>query len=195
MTDHPRRKAASLGGLALDSFRGEAEGGFMGSDNYDGPVYVTFSKIIKATELLARWPGCPENDLAQQCRNNILKCYLYNRTLKKPTGELVNYCSPCLGPYDSSMGEEYCWEWDGIVFNVEDVIEFEIAHPEYLWELVSLESKPEAHEKSDARKSQNNYLTAEDLCQRWSVSPAQLVEIINGDSELPVYWRSSNVPF
>jgi len=111
----------------------------MSYNDNGGPEYITFSRIIKAEELLSRWPGCPENDLAYYARNNTLACYSYSRTLKNPAGNFVHYCSPCSGPYDTGIGADYCWEWCGIVFNVEDVEEFEKIHQEFLWQQVPLE--------------------------------------------------------
>lgn len=159
------------------------------------PQYVTFSNIIKAEDLLTRWSGCPENDLAYHARNNVLPCYLYSRTLKKPNGEFVHYCSQSSGPYDSGNGEDCFWEWDVIVFNVEDVEEFEKTHPEYLWEPVSIERAEVSSKKNKDKPGNNIVLTADDICKRWSLSPAQLVGIVQSNADLPVYWEEDNVPF
>jgi hypothetical protein len=36
---------------------------------------------------------------------------------------------------------------------------------------------------------QEIYLTSEDVCKRWSLSPAQLVDLIRGNNDLVVYYR------
>ena len=41
----------------------------------------------------------------------------------------------------------------------------------------------------------DSFLTADDLCKRWSISPTQLVNIIRNHKDLPVYWEESDVPF
>jgi len=42
---------------------------------------------------------------------------------------------------------------------------------------------------------QNDFLSADDLCQRWAISPAQLVGVVKSNDDLPVYWGESHVPF
>jgi len=41
----------------------------------------------------------------------------------------------------------------------------------------------------------DTFLTADDLCKRWSLSPTQLVDLIKDHSDLAVYWEETDVPF
>ncbi len=41
----------------------------------------------------------------------------------------------------------------------------------------------------------DTFLTADDLCKRWSLSPTQLVDLIKAHGDLAVYWEESDVPF
>jgi hypothetical protein len=41
----------------------------------------------------------------------------------------------------------------------------------------------------------DTFLSADDLCKRWSLSPTQLVDLIRNYSDLAVYWEENDVPF
>ncbi len=41
----------------------------------------------------------------------------------------------------------------------------------------------------------DTFMTADDLCKKWSISPTQLVNIIRCHNDLPAYWEESDVPF
>ena len=54
-------------------------------------------------------------------------------------------------------------------------------------------------EGESGNANQDSFLTADKLCERWGIGPAQLVGLIQGNNadEFPVYWRDryADVPF
>ena len=120
---------------------------------------IKFDRIITAHDLLKRWPGCLDQELAMIVTSDqenphpeiSLQGYWYAKTLAPPPGKHIHYCQEEAEPEVFHTLEGIHIEWDGafdrpLVFNMLDVERIENEHPDFKYEMVSSFEPAEPHE-------------------------------------------------
>ena len=98
------------------------------------------------------------------------------------SGTVENIHCEC-GSYD----DEY-YDLEGVYLDRFEVITHEGKYTYLKYPVISGDERNQS-----AKDEVNTFLTAEDICARWSVSPAQLVDIIKANKDLPVYFKRSTL--
>jgi len=150
---------------------------------------VRLNRIITATDLLKRWTGLAhEWELYDLIKKRDIQGYSYIKSLKSPDTGVVHFCFSGRNAYIQKFSDGDAYDWDGIVLDMSEVEKLERQRPEYCWPVVEGGHSTEINGDDEFSCDQSTYLTADDICKRWSLSPAQLVSIIQANKDLPVYW-------
>lgn len=175
--------------------------------------YICFKEVEFADCIQRRWPGIEEWELAKHIDDKIenpqrvafpAPYWMRKHKINPLTNDAVYFCERITTshPYDEQHNNDNIWyDFSGIVFDIREALEWE-SDKEWLF-FVDPGQLPrvrggiatEKADESNVESAHNNFLTAEDIYRRWAVSPARLVEIIQSNEDLPVYWRQINVPF
>lgn len=174
--------------------------------------YICFKEVEFADCIQRRWPGIEEWELAKYIDDKIgnphrvafpAPYWMRKHKINPSTNDSIFFCEriTTAHPYDEQHNNDSVWyDFSCIVFDTQEASRWErdkewlfFVDPRDLPEVNKDTSMDEINkEKTDDKH--NMFLTAEDICKRWSLSPAQLVDIIRGNSDLNVYWREY-VPF
>jgi hypothetical protein len=175
--------------------------------NQDSPISVEGYSCFKAVELAEgiqnRWPGIERWELADKIDNKIkdphgydfpMPYWMRKHKINPATKEHIYFCERIdrAQPYEVQYnGEDQWYDFSCIAFNMKDVSSWEKGKSWLFYvDAVGIDGQTENNGTHDV------FLTADDICKRWALSPAQLVDIIQGNHELPVYWRKyDDAPF
>lgn len=148
---------------------------------------VTLDRIIPAEELLRRWPGLVEEELADILNfaeegEPVLRAYWHDKTLIKPDNSRIHVCTDCSPePSTQTDGDTTYFDWGGnevslgIVFDLSTVEQKENLHPEFLY----LVARNGEQLEDSAEPSAGHWINCDTLADSWGCSPSDVVEAIN----------------
>lgn len=155
--------------------------------------YVRIAEVIDAVDLLRRWPGVTEGELAKMVREKSFPAFLQQKRLVSPDGQQVSFCTSGATPWEQRQGDETWYDWGNIVFGMEDVERLEKRHPELTWPVAGAESQAE----SDPRAEQEglDWVRCDTLAKRWGWSPFDVLGILGPNKgQLRYHLPYSNYP-
>ncbi len=152
-------------------------------------------RVISATKVAKRWGLGAANlqemvNKSRRSQFHHLPVYTSPQKRIRPLdGQMVYFCS---GPYYGFPEEWGEFDLEGHYFNVDDVEDYEAAHPEEVWPVV-----PE-----DQTEEESEFLVADDVRKELGMSPSQFIDILNGkkgarlitsdEDSYNVYWDENN---
>jgi len=165
----------------------------MGDIIFQEEKILTDNDIEPAEEIRKRWN---ENnpDFGRKMRQyNFTIFFCHKPPRMSPNGEKIFLCTT--GTADNlyyDYDDEQC-DLSCAYLMKSEVKAHEEQHP-YLKYPIAKENKPDDENKL----ANDGFFTADDLCNKWALSPAQLVDIINNYNDFPVYYlvrKSDDCPF
>lgn len=169
--------------MALDENRS-------GPKMIDGKFVFSEHQLIGKDYLYKRWIGATQEEITNLFNAGKLRAYEFykgpiNGVLWCKLGHIYyqsrnDYTSPSLYEYDDN-----CCDY----FLLEDVVQCEAAHPEYVGNVtpqsLGLEqSNPPHEEKESPLHAGLTIITADEVIRRLKITPIELVDMLNGDQVL-----------
>lgn len=119
--------------------------------------YTLLPNVIDAVDLLLRWTGISQNELAAMVHDGVIPAFWQVKRLKNGDGEAISYCVAGKIPEGPVHRD-----WGSIVFRLEDVEQLESNHPEFKW-------IPEKLDK---------WIGCDTLAKRWGWSPFDVLNLL-----------------
>lgn len=142
----------------------------------DGTILLT--NAITAEELLKRWPGIAEFELAELMDKNILQGYSIIVPLRGRDGKPHYRCSR--GGSFTRAGDEYLWH--GTCFDIEAVEAIETERSHYKYERLA--------DGETQTPTTPEWIPCDTLANRWGWSPFDVVKLLNsGAIPFHNYWN------
>lgn len=98
---------------------------------------VNLTDVLTAEELLRRWPGITEAQLAGLVDSRHLTAFQRVQQHKSPDGKLVSACL-----YLGWLGPEGRYDRNSTVFEADRIADFEKQRPQVMWTLVAPPTPP-----------------------------------------------------
>lgn len=158
---------------------------------------VMSSDVIEpAEEVRQRWSE-ENSDFAQRLRQHNFQLFFSHRPPRiTPGGERIFICTRGTVEdlrYEYGYGNDTEWcVLDNVCLLRSEVELHETKYPYLKYPAVSDNTSDNG---SGTNQEEHIYMSADDICKRWSMSPAQLVDLIRSSNDLPVYWRKYELPF
>lgn len=137
---------------------------------------IRLTDIIYCDDLLRRWPGVSEDELAAIIKGHTLPCYTQHKRLKAPDGQEISFCTKGGKPWGQWQGEIAYYDWGSIVFETADVERFEIDRPELKWPIIKDEEQMPHQDQWECEKE---WINCDTLAARWGWSPFDVVELLD----------------
>jgi hypothetical protein len=138
--------------------------------------YIRLSNVIDAIDLLRRWTGISEDELAAMIKGRIIPAYRQVKRLKSADGEVISFCNAGAKPWVEQYNNSISYDWSTIVFSLEDVLQLENQHPEFMWIPENSDEPDDSSSNSDDAKDE--WVRCDTLSSRWGVSPFDVLEIL-----------------
>ena len=142
--------------------------------------------MISADNLLKRWPGILESELAgmidrsSDLFENLPTAYRVHKVLNDGRGGIITKCVPCGEKgnyYINYQGNDTCYNFTGIAFILNEISKYEDDNPKLLYQVVT---NPD--EAWNSSKQVDEYLPIEEVRKSLQLSPYQFVRFLNDDS-------------
>ena len=131
--------------------------------------YLRLSDSIDAIDLLRRWPGVTEEELATMTKDETLPAYWEAKRLKNPEGAIVSFCTGGAKPAEHWQGNETLYDWDKLIFRLFDVEEMERENEHYKWIPQGAEGQEISPPDND--EPEDEWISCNALAERWGWSP------------------------
>ena len=167
----------------------------MGTVEFQKEQLLSSNNIERAEDVRSRWDEDNPDFGVRLRRYNFTLFFSRKEPRTSPNGERVFLCTRV----DGLRWENDDWcDLEGIYVVKSEVAAHEKQYPFLTYPIATDSNANEANECGETDNA--HFLTADDLCNRWSMSPAQLVDVIRTYSGLPVYFRRrynaiDDVPF
>lgn len=139
-------------------------------------TYAESGDIVSASDLLNRWIGITEDELAKLIEVGTLNVYQLAMTHRNPTGGLVHSCSPTSAPILHVYRTRKAYGWDGLVFFPVDVERVEQSNPKFMLERLGPRTPQMTAE--DLAESAKSYTRADTLAKLYGMDPSDLLCIL-----------------
>lgn len=138
--------------------------------------YIRLPHVIDAIDLLHRWTGVSEDELAAMITGRIISAFWQVKRLRSADGEAISFCTAGAKPWVDGRGDSISYDWGKIVFCLEDVERLENDHPEFKW-IPEGSDKPE-NSSSGFNDTENEWIRGDTLSSRWGVSSFDVLEVL-----------------
>jgi hypothetical protein len=138
--------------------------------------YVRLPNVIDPVELLRRWPGVSEDELAAMAKKNTIPAYHQQKRLESPDGQQYSFCTPGAKPWVHREDETVYYDWGNIVFDPADVSRLEKQQPELKWLVPGIESPSKSDQQ--AKQDDSEWVQCDTLARRWGWSPFDVLGIL-----------------
>lgn len=139
--------------------------------------YIRLAHVLDAMDLLHRWPGVSEGELAAMIKEKTLPAYWQKKRLKAPNGQVLSFCTPGAKPWMQMQGDTASYDWDDIVFDTVDVERLEEQHTELTWPVPEIDSTSKSDQQAEQNESE--WVQCDTLAKRWGWSPFDVVTLLN----------------
>jgi|GEM_PF-2185287 len=140
---------------------------------------VTLSNILTFEEMRERWPGVSDVALAEMLqRKRIFAYFLVGKFMEKTTGAVFFKCKPRWRPYEHQDGETIRYDWENIVFKLEDVVVMESNNPGFKLIPVVVPPVVPPSNASIPAASPDSWVFCDTLADRWGWSPFDVIGLL-----------------